>query len=176
MSVNLSGLTISIWFSTIKCLACAQAQIWIHYPIQYVLSLSYIQLKTLLRVHIYFSPNCQTAYPETLRYAPLSGPDVKGKMRFRSEPHWSVSIVTTVDLHSGIKYCRLFLQRGWESLGCRVYRTLPSKPQSRHLHRGNCYYFQSEAQDRPVDFCHSLMAVEDKVFCPSLLHLLTRYI
>lgn len=71
MSVNLSGLTILIWFSTIKCLACAQDQIWINSPIQYVLSLLYIQLKTILRVDIYFSPNCQTAYPETLGYAPL---------------------------------------------------------------------------------------------------------
>lgn len=97
-------------------------------------------------------------------------------MRFCSEPQWSVSIVATVDLHSGIKYCYLFLQRGWKSLGCPAYRTRSSEPNSRHLHLGNCYYFQSEVQDRPMDFCHSLMGVGDKVFCPSLLHLLAGYI
>ena len=167
MSVNLSGLTILIWFSTIKCLACAQDQIWINSPIQYVLSLLYIHLKTILRVDIYFSHNCQTAYPETLGYAPLVVLMLREK--------W-VSIVATVDLHSGIKYCYLVLQRGWKSLGCPVYRTRSSEPNSRHLHRGNCYYFQSEVQDRPMDFHHSLMGGGDKVFCPSLLHLLAGYI
>lgn len=38
-----------------------------------------IQLKAILRVHIYFSPNCQTAYPETLRYAPLVVLMLRGK-------------------------------------------------------------------------------------------------